>query len=132
MKKLLIIFFLFLINTSFVFADRKLPPPSGEIVKTKVNLTCITDDQSLTQSVSITEIKLKSGKKIYLGFVNGFSGEAKITEAFYTISYTMAEDSIKITHSIDRTRATKIETWVLPDGKMEIFRGSCKTVKPKI
>ena len=131
MKKLLIILFSFLINTSFVFADRKLPP-SGEIVKTKVNLTCITDDKSLTQSVSITEIKLKSGKKIYLGFVNGFSGEANITEAFYTISYTMAEDSIKITHSIDRTRATKIETWVLPDGKMEIFRGSCKTVKPKI
>ena len=131
MKKLLIILFLFLINTSFAFADRKLPP-SGEIVKTKVNLTCITDDQSLTQSVSITEIKLKSGKKIYLGFVNGFSGKANITEAFYTINYTMAEDSIKITHSIDRTRATKIETWVLPDGKMEIFRGSCKTVKPKI
>ena len=131
MKKILIILFSFLINTSFVFADRKLPP-SGEIVKTKVNLTCVTDDKSLTQSVSITEIKLKSGKKIYLGFVNGFSGEAKITEAFYTISYTMAEDSIKITHSIDRTRATKIETWVLPDGKMEIFRGSCKTVKPKI
>ena len=131
MKKILIILFSFLINTSFVFADRKLPP-SGEIVKTKVNLTCISDDQSLTQSVSITEIKLKSGKNIYLGFVNGFSGEANITEAFYTISYTMAEDSIKITHSIDRTRATKIETWVLPDGKMEIFRGSCKTVKPKI
>ena len=131
MKKLLIILFLFLINTLFAFADRKLPP-SGEIVKTKVNLTCITDDQSLTQSVSITEIKLKSGKKIYLGFVNGFSGKANITEAFYTINYTMAEDSIKITHSIDRTRATKIETWVLPDGKMEIFRGSCKTVKPKI
>ena len=35
----------------------------GEIVKTKVNLTCITDDKSLTQSVSLTEIKLKSGKK---------------------------------------------------------------------
>ena len=131
MKKLLIVLFLFLINTSLVFADKKISS-SGEIVKTKVNLTCITDDQSLTQSVSITEIKLKSGKKIYLGFVNGFSGEANITEAFYTISYTMAEDSIKITHSIDRTRATKIETWVLPDGKMEIFRGSCKTVKPKI
>ena len=131
MKKLLIVLFLFLINTSLVFADKKISS-SGEIVKTKVNLTCITDDQSLTQSVSITEIKLKSGKKIYLGFVNGFSGEANITEAFYTISYTMAEDSIKITHSIDRTRATKIETWVLPDGKMEIFRGSCKIVKPKI
>ena len=131
MKKLLIILFLFLINASFVFADRKLPP-SREIVKTKVNLTCITDDQSLTQSVSITEIKLKSGKKIYLGFVNGFSGKANITEAFYTINYTMAEESIKVSHSIDRTRATKIETWVLPDGKMEVFRGSCRIVKPKI
>ena len=127
MKKLFIILFLFLINTSFVFADSK------EIVKTKVNLTCTTDDQTLTQSFSITEFELKSGK-LYVGKVNGFLGKAYITEASYTINYEMDLDGekIKVTHTIDRTRATKIETWALPDGKMKIFRSSCKIVKPKI
>ena len=127
MKKFLIILFLFLINTPFVFADSK------EIVKTKVNLTCTTDDQTLTQSFSITEFELKSGK-LYVGKVNGFLGKAYITETSYTINYEMdlAGEKIKVTHPIDITRATKIETWVFPSGKMKMLRGSCKTVKPKI
>ena len=141
MKKFLIILFLFLIKTSILFAERTVPAPNDEKIKTEVKLTCVSTDGTLTQSVQIVSIKqsikIKGENKRYnllMGAVNGHHGVAKITDAFYTIDYEVGpkDNSIKINYSVDRTRATFQETWRMPNGKIEVFRGNCKSVKPKI
>ena len=140
MKKLLVLIFIIFFPNS-IFAERTVPAPNSEKIKTEVHLTCVSTDGSLTQSVQIVSIKqsikLKGENKRYnllMGAVNGHHGVAKITGAFYTIDYEMGTKDypIKINYSVDRTRATFQETWRMPNGKIEVFRGNCKSVKPKI
>jgi len=133
MRKFSVLFLIFLITTPLLTEERSVPPANQKKINTKINLTCVSNDGTLTQSVAIIEIRLKSKKKLYMGWVNGMSGKASITDASYTIEYKIGpDDDIKVVYSIDRTRAIKNETWFLPNGEIKNFQGTCKKVEPKI
>ena len=100
-----------------------------------INLTCISNDKSMTQTVTIFANKNKElNHKI--GFVNGNVVTVDVTYANYILKHEIGpeelpkEEKIQVPHVIDRTTGTKTETWISNIGT-EFFQGKCQLVKPK-
>ena len=127
MKKLLaiIVLGLLLINSVSAKDDSK-----------NTNLTCISNDKSMTQTVIIFRDKSsKLNKKI--GFVNGNIVTVDETAASYILKHEIGpeglpkEKKIQVIYVIDRTTGVKEETWIMPDQGIDRFLGKCQLVKPK-
>jgi len=100
-----------------------------------INLTCVSNDKSMTQTVIIFANKNKElNQKI--GFVNGNVVSVDVTYANYILKHEIGskewakEEKIQVTHVIDRTTGAKTETWISKIGT-EVFQGKCQLVKPK-
>ena len=100
-----------------------------------INLTCISNDKSMTQTVIIFANKNKELNHRF-GFVNGNVVSVDVTYANYILKHEIGpkewnkEEKIQVTHFIDRTTGAKTETWI---SKIvtEVFQGKCQLVKPK-
>ena len=101
-----------------------------------INLTCISNDKSMTQTVTIFANKNKElNHKI--GFVNGNVVTVDVTYANYILKHEIGpeelptEEKIQVIHVIDRTTGAKTETWIIPNEGPKFFQGKCQLVKPK-
>ena len=104
-------------------------------VSENINLTCITNDKSMTQTIIIFANKNKEMNHRF-GFVNGNVVSVDVTYANYILKHEIGpkewnkEEKIQVTHVIDRTTGVKTETWTSKIGT-EVFQGKCQLVKPK-
>ena len=109
---------------------------SAKDASKNINLTCISNDKSMTQTVIIFRDKSsKLNKKI--GFVNGNIVTVDETAASYILKHEIGpeestkEEKIQVTHVINRTTGVKSESSIVPNGKNLFYSGKCQLVKPK-
>jgi hypothetical protein len=101
-----------------------------------INLTCISNDKSMTQTVIISPYKTKE-LNLQFGFVNGNVVTVDVTDANYILKHEIGpeelpkEEKIQVIHVIDRTTGAKTETWIIPNEGPKFFQGKCQLVKPK-
>ena len=127
MKKLLSLIFLTLLLSGNV---------SGNENTKNVNLTCISNDKSMNQTVIIFANKNKE-LNLQFGFVNGNVVRVDVTDANYILKHEIGpeeltkEEKIQVIHVIDRTTGFKNETWITPGKEPGFFQGKCQLVKAK-
>ena len=82
-----------------------------------INLTCISNDKSMTQTVIIFANKNKELNHRF-GFVNGNVVSVDVTYANYILKHEIGpkewnkEEKIQVSDFIDRTTGAKTERWI--------------------
>ena len=110
---------------------------SAEDSSKRINLTCIGNDRSLSQTVVIFPPVKTKKLTVQLGMVNGHVVTVDVTDATYILKHEIGpeglpkEKKIQVIYVIDRTTGVKEETWIMPDQGIDRFLGKCQLVKPK-
>ena len=110
---------------------------SAEDNSKRINLTCINNDRTLSQTVVIFPPVKTKKLTVQLGMVNGHVVTVDVTDATYILKHEIGpeglpkEKKIQVIYVIDRTTGVKEETWIMPDQGIDRFLGKCQLVKPK-